>query len=151
MIINAFKDKIFPPNFSKEFDYNFDEDEDRVFTSEDFDGEFKNYTPEDFDVDKIYTLHRSSLSKNPDANTIDGLNELLENTENDIDSDIIREYFHYNSLRELLSYLNTSRGKRLHKTQVNSIKDRLETLKMALNICLRMKTKFNSGSYWKNY
>ena len=49
MIINAFKDKILPLDSFKDFDEDFDENEDRVYTSEDFDGEYKSYTPEDFD------------------------------------------------------------------------------------------------------
>ena len=56
MIINAFKDKILPLDSFKDFDEGFDENEDRVYTSEDFDGDYKSYTPEDFDKTR-FALH----------------------------------------------------------------------------------------------
>ena len=58
-----------------------------------------------------------SSSSDPDI-----FDKFIKEKDDDLDSNIIRKYFYYDSLSDLLKTLNTSRDKILHKTQINAIK-----------------------------
>ena len=110
MIINVCKGKIFPLNDPIKFP---------EYGSEDF------VPKRDRSLDKTFDFSNKCL------------NDLLINMENELDHNVVRKYFYYNSLRDLQKLLDkTKQNKESHKTQIDLIKD---LLKMTLEICLRMK------------
>ena len=104
IIVNAFRNKIFP------------------------------IVPSDFASDGDVGLRTDSPSSSPTLSSSfssdpDIFDKFIKEMDDVLDSNIIRKYFYYDSMSDLLKTLNTSRGKILHKTQINAIKNGQEDLK----------------------
>ena len=104
IIVNAFRNKIFP------------------------------IVPSDFASDGDVGLRTDSPSSSPTFSSSfssdpDIFDKFIKEMDDVLDSNIIRKYFYYDSMSDLLKTLNTSRGKILHKTQINAIKNGQEDLK----------------------
>ena len=87
--------------------------------------------PSDFVSDYHMELRTASPSSSPtfsSSSDPDIFDKFIKEMDDDLDSNIIRKYFYYDSLSDLLKTLNTSRDKILHKTQINAIKNGLENL-----------------------
>ena len=93
MIINAFKDKIFPVNYPSDYPQcGLEEDDVSPSTS---DSEYVSKT--DRSPDKTFDF------------TSKDLNDLLINMENEIDPNVGQKYFYYNSLRDLQKLLDRTK------------------------------------------
>ena len=111
IIINAFKNKIFPLNEINP-QYNSEED----------------VSPSSSDSEYI-----SERDRSPDKTfnfTNKDLNELLFNMENELDPNTVKKYFYCYFLRDLQKLLDrTKKNKELHRDQMDLIKGALKTTK----------------------